>query len=251
MDHNHIAIDIISVSKIYRGNSVPAIDNVSLRIPEGQIMGLLGPNGAGKTTMIKMLCGLLSPDAGEIFIGGLSFKNRPEGIKKIIGVVPQDIALFPSLTARENLKVFGGIGGLKGKMLKQRIDELLPLFGLDNSAGRKVEHFSGGMKRRLNLIAGLMHDPRILFLDEPTVGVDVQSKKVIIDNIFEINRKGTTIVYTSHYLEEAENLCSSVAILDHGRVIARGSVKDLIIKSGNNSSLEDVFLSLTGESLRD
>ena len=251
MFYNQIAIDIKRVSKFYKGNSVPAIDHVSLQVPKGQIFGLLGPNGAGKTTMIKMLCGLLSPTEGAIFIGGLSLKTQMSGIKKLIGVVPQDIALFPSLTARENLKVFGGIGGLRGKKLKQRIDEMLPVFGLENSADRRVEHFSGGMKRRLNLIAGLMHDPQILFLDEPTVGVDVHSKKVITDNLFEINRKGTTIVYTSHYLEEAENLCSSIAILDKGKIITSGLLGELIRNSGINTSLEDVFLSLTGESLRD
>jgi ABC-2 type transport system ATP-binding protein len=246
-----IAIELINLSFKYKGNPVPSVDRVNLRVAGGQIFGLLGPNGAGKTTTIKMLCGLLQPSAGEIYIDGFSMKSQNDRIKRIIGVVPQDLALFPSLTARENLSIFGGIYGIDKRTLKQRIDELLPLFGLDTAAGKRVDQFSGGMKRRLNLLAGIIHKPRILFLDEPTVGVDVHSKKVIIDNLFEINRQGTTIIYTSHYLEEAENLCSSLAILDRGRIISTGMMQDIINKYGNDISLEDVFLSLTGESLRD
>lgn len=246
-----IAIELIDLSYKYKGNPIPSVDRVNLRVAGGQIFGLLGPNGAGKTTTIKMLCGLLQPVTGEIYIDGFSMKAQHDEIKKIIGVVPQDLALFPSLTARENLSIFGGIYGIDKRTLKQRIDELLPVFGLDTAAGKRVDQYSGGMKRRLNLLAGIIHKPRILFLDEPTVGVDVHSKKVIIDNLFEINRQGTTIIYTSHYLEEAEYLCSSLAILDRGRIISTGMMQDIINKYGNDISLEDVFLSLTGESLRD
>ena len=246
-----VAIELVNLSYKYKGNPAPSVDRVNLRVAGGQIFGLLGPNGAGKTTTIKMLCGLLQPTAGEIYIDGLSMKTQNDKIKRIIGVVPQDLALFPSLTARENLSIFGGIYGIDKRTLKQRIDELLPLFGLDTAEGKRVDQYSGGMKRRLNLLAGIIHKPRILFLDEPTVGVDVHSKKVIIDNLFGIKHQGTTIIYTSHYLEEAENLCSSLAILDRGRIVSTGMMQDIISKYGNDTSLEDIFLSLTGESLRD
>jgi len=251
MDSTNTMIDIADLTKYYKGNVEPALDHVSLQVPEGQIFGLLGPNGAGKTTMIKILCGLLLPTEGRITIGGFAHDRQMASIRKIIGVVPQDIALYPSLTARENLSVYGGIYGLNRKVLKDRIDELIPLFGLEKSRDRRVEHFSGGMKRRLNLIAGLLHMPRIVFLDEPTVGVDVHSKNVIIENLFEINRTGTTIIYTSHYLEEAENLCSHIAILDEGRIIAKGTLNEITTRANQHESLEEVFLGLTGKTVRD
>jgi len=246
-----IAIEIRDLVKQYRGNEKPSVDGVSLNIPEGRIFGLLGPNGAGKTTMIRILCGLLDPSAGTVEIGGYSLKSELSEIKSIIGVVPQEIALYSTLTARENLRVFGGILGLKGKLLRDRMEEQLTLFGLDKYPRMQVGRYSGGMKRRLNLIAGMMHRPRILFLDEPTVGVDVQSKNVIIENLFEINRGGTTIVYTSHYLEEAEHLCSYLAILDEGRIITRGSLSEIRKIHKTDSKLEDIFLELTGKNLRD
>ncbi len=245
------AIDIVNLTKFYRGSSKPAVDRVSMCIPEKQIFGLLGPNGAGKTTMIRILCGLLSPTEGEITIGGYSLKKQLPMIRKIIGVVPQEIALYHSLTAYENLKVYGGICGLHGAALKERIDSQLAIFGLEKSRNVLVGKYSGGMKRRLNLVAGMMHDPKILFLDEPTVGVDVQSKNVIIENLMEINRLGTTIIYTSHYLEEAEMLCSSLAIIDEGRIIANGSLNQIRKKSKPDATLEDIFLELTGKKLRD
>jgi len=246
-----IAIDIKDLTKYYRGGLKPAVDKLNLSIVKGTIFGLLGPNGAGKTTTIRILCGLLSPTGGEVMIGGFSMKNELHEIKKIIGVVPQEIALYPSLNARENLTVFGGICGLKGYSLKKRIDEMLALFGLEKSQYLQVERFSGGMKRRLNLIAGLLHNPGILFLDEPTVGVDVQSKNVIIENLMEINRAGTTIVYTSHHLEEAENLCSHLAIIDEGKTIAKGTLNEIRSVNNTDSKLEEIFLELTGKDLRD
>jgi ABC-2 type transport system ATP-binding protein len=251
MSSDKPAIDIQNLTKYYRGNEKPAIDGVTLRIMEGHIFGLLGPNGAGKTTMIRILCGLLTPTAGEIIIGGYSLKNDLARIRKIIGVVPQEIALYQTLTARENLSIYGGISGLRGDQLKKRIDEQLVKFGLEKSRNVQVGRFSGGMKRRLNLIVGLMHEPHILFLDEPTVGVDVQSKNVIIESLFNINRAGTTIIYTSHYLEEAENLCSTLAILDEGRIIAKGSLNEIRKENNSEAKLEDIFLQLTGKTLRD
>jgi ABC-2 type transport system ATP-binding protein len=245
------AIKIRDLTRVYRGNFKPAVDKVNLDIPEGQLFGLLGPNGAGKTTMIRILCGLLAPTAGEVTIGGFSLQHDLPSIRRIIGVVPQEIALYPSLSARENLTVFGGVCGLTGNELRTRIDKWLNVFGLEKNQHRQVGRFSGGMKRRLNLIAGLLHNPRILFLDEPTVGVDVQSKMVIIDNLMEINRGGTTIVYTSHYLEEAENLCSCLAIIDEGRIITHGTLNEIRKEHNTESDLENIFIKLTGKDLRD
>lgn len=251
MKPGNAAIAIDGLTKVYKGNSKPALNNISLTIDPGHIFGLLGPNGAGKTTMIRILCGLLSATSGEVFINGLSVKAKMHEIRRIIGVVPQEIALYPSLTAYENLAVYGGICGLKGKTLKLRMDGLLPVFGLEKSLHQRVDRFSGGMKRRLNLMVGMLHNPHLLFLDEPTVGVDVQSKKVILENLVLTNRAGTTIIYTSHYLEEAENLCTDIAILDEGQIIARGS-PDRIRNSGDSpASLEDIFLALTGKEVRD
>jgi len=245
------SIDIKNLTKYYRGNEKPAIDRVTLGITEGHIFGLLGPNGAGKTTMIRILCGLLTPTEGQITIGGYSLKSELAEIRKIIGVVPQEIALYQSLTAHENLAVYGGIYGLRGARLTDRIDEQLQKFGLEKSRNVQVGRFSGGMKRRLNLIVGLMHNPRILFLDEPTVGVDVQSKNVIIESLKDINQAGTTIIYTSHYLEEAEVLCTSLAIIDEGRIITQGSLDEIKKENNSTAKLEDIFLQLTGKSLRD
>jgi ABC-2 type transport system ATP-binding protein len=250
MEEN-ISIHIGNLTKWYKGNPKPAINNINLNIIEGRIFGLLGPNGAGKTTTIKILCGLLAPTGGEITIGGYSLKHEYNKIRKIIGVVPQEIALYPTLTARENLSVYGGICGLKGTDLKERMDKWLQTFGLEKSQHQQIGRYSGGMKRRLNLIAGIIHDPRILFLDEPTVGVDVHSKNVIIENLFNLNRAGTTIVYTSHYLEEAENLCSHLAIIDEGNIITEGSLEEIRQKHNTMSKLEDIFLELTGRGLRD
>lgn len=251
MNPGNAALVLHGLTKIYKGNNRPALNNISLTIDRGHIFGLLGPNGAGKTTMIRILCGLLSATSGEVFISGLSVNEKLREIRRIIGVVPQEIALYPTLTAYENLSVYGGICGLNAKSLKLRMEELLPVFGLEKSLHSRVDRFSGGMKRRLNLMVGMLHNPHLLFLDEPTVGVDVQSKKVILENLVSTNRAGTTIIYTSHYLEEAENLCTDIAILDEGQIIARGS-PDRIRNSGDSpASLEDVYLELTGKGVRD
>jgi ABC-2 type transport system ATP-binding protein len=249
--NGEVAIHIQNLTRQYKGSARPAVDNVTMDIYKGQIFGLLGPNGAGKTTMIRILCGLLAPTIGDVTIGGYSLKHELHKIRHIIGMVPQEIALYPTLTARENLSVYGGICGLKGNDLKQRIDRWLTVFGLEKSQHQQVGRYSGGMKRRLNLIAGLLHTPQILFLDEPTVGVDVQSKNVIIKNLMEINMTGTTIVYTSHYLEEAENLCSYFAIIDEGHIISQGTLQEIRKENKTESKLEDIFLELTGKDLRD
>lgn len=244
-------IEIKHLTKIYKGSTKPAIDNISLDIEPGEIYGLLGPNGAGKTTTISILCGLFDPTKGNIFIDGMDYYHSAEKIKSIIGVVPQDIALYPSLTAKENLIFFGHLYGLKGASLRNRINECLELFGLEKNANRKIKTFSGGMKRRINLIAGILHKPKVIFLDEPTVGVDVQSRNVILEHLRNINKEGTTLIYTSHYMEEAENFCTRVAIIDQGKIITEGRPKELINSKEEYKDLESIFLNLTGKALRD
>ena len=251
MQENKPIIEIKHLTKIYRGSNKPAINNISLDIQPGEIYGLLGPNGAGKTTTISILCGLFDPTAGNVFIDGMDYTHSSEKIKSIIGVVPQDIALYPSLTAKENLTFFGHLYGLKGKTLSNRINECLELFGLEKTANRKIKTYSGGMKRRINLIAGILHKPKLIFLDEPTVGVDVQSRNVILEHLRNINKEGATLIYTSHYMEEAENFCTHVAIIDEGNVITEGRPKDLIKNNKEYNDLESMFLHLTGKALRD
>lgn len=244
-------IQISQLSKKYKDAEMDALKNFTLSINEGQIFGLLGPNGAGKTTLISILCGLVKPTSGQFTIDKLTYAHEAFEIKKIIGVVPQEYALYPTLTARENLLYFGSMYGLKGNDLKEKVIESLDFLGLLKFADKRVETFSGGMKRRVNLIAGILHNPKILFLDEPTVGVDVQSKNAIIDYLKQLNKKGTTIIYTSHHLSEAEDFCTEIAIIDHGQLFAKGTPKKLINETKNANNLEDVFISLTGKELRD
>ncbi|NDP28143.1 MAG: ABC transporter ATP-binding protein [Flavobacterium sp.] len=223
----------------------------SLAVNEGQIFGLLGPNGAGKTTLISMLCGLTKPTSGSFSINNMTYAKNGSDIKKIIGVVPQEYALYPTLTAKENLMYFGSMYGLKGNNLKEKVLESLDFLGLLKFADKRIETFSGGMKRRVNLIAGILHNPKILFLDEPTVGVDVQSKNAIIDYLKELNKNGTTIIYTSHHLSEAQDFCTDIAIIDRGQLYAQGTPESLIGEVSKANNLEDVFISLTGKELRD
>lgn len=244
-------IELENISKTYPGSLVAAVDDLSLAIPLHARFGLLGPNGAGKTTTISILCGLLQYDSGHIRINGMSLEKKYRKIRKMIGLVPQDIALYESLTARENLRFIGEMYGLKGKGLRDRIDESLEKVGLIQYASKAVKAFSGGMKRRINLVAGMLHEPEILILDEPTSGVDVQSRSLILQLLFELNEKGTTIIYTSHYLEEAEELCNHIAIIDAGKVIIKGETAGIINGHAGCNNLESVFLHLTGRKLRD
>lgn len=244
-------IQINQLSKKYKDAETYSLNDFSLAVTEGQIFGLLGPNGAGKTTLISMLCGLIKPTSGSFSINNLTYAKNSNEIKKIIGVVPQEYALYPTLTARENLMYFGSMYGLKGDDLKEKVIESLDFLGLLKFADKRIETFSGGMKRRVNLIAGILHNPKILFLDEPTVGVDVQSKNAIIDYLKELNKKGTTIIYTSHHLSEAEDFCTDIAIIDRGQLYAQGTPENLIAATPNANNLEDVFISLTGKELRD
>ena len=244
-------IHINELYKKYKDADDFSVNNLNLIIEEKEIFGLLGPNGAGKTTLLSMLCGLIKPTSGNFTIQNLSYDKNATQIKNIIGVVPQEYALYPTLTARENLRYFGSMYGLKGKELCSKVDEALDHLGLLKFASKKVDTFSGGMKRRVNLIAGILHNPKVLFLDEPTVGVDVQSKNVIIDYLKELNQNGTTIIYTSHHLTEAQDFCSKIAIIDRGRIYAEGTPEVLISATPNAHNLEDVFISLTGKELRD
>jgi ABC-2 type transport system ATP-binding protein len=244
-------IQISSLSKIYKDAEMYSLDDFSLNINEGEIYGLLGPNGAGKTTLISILCGLIKPTSGSFTIDNLVYSKNADEIKKIIGVVPQEYALYPTLTARENLLYFGSMYGLKGNDLKEKVIDSLEFLGLLKFADKRIETFSGGMKRRVNLIAGILHNPKILFLDEPTVGVDVHSKNVIIEYLKRLNKTGTTIIYTSHHLSEAQDFCTNIAIVDRGIIFAEGTPKNLIETTANARNLEDVFISLTGKELRD
>ena len=221
-------VEIRQLSKTYPGAGRPAVDGVDLAIAHGRIFGLLGPNGAGKTTLLSMLCGLLPPSSGSLRIRGQDVRHQDAAIKRRLGLAPQDLALYPYLTARENLAYFGGMLGLHGAALRRRLDYCLDTAGLNDVADRRVETFSGGLKRRLNLVIALLHEPELLILDEPTVGIDPQSRRFIHENLKRLNAEGMSIIYTSHYMEEVEQLCDEVAIIDHGRIIAQGSVDGLL-----------------------
>lgn len=244
-------IEIQQISKKYKGADNYSVSNLDLSVVEGEIFGLLGPNGAGKTTLISMLCSLIKATSGQFTIDGLNYKEHKNQLKQLIGIVPQEYALYNSLTAYENLMYFGAMYGLKGSVLKEKITTALVRLGLGDFAHKKIGTFSGGMKRRINLIASILHEPKVLFLDEPTVGVDVQSKNVIIQHLQELNDSGTTIIYTSHHLNEAEHFCTNVAIIDHGKIMIEGRPKDLIENQPEANNLEDVFIALTGKALRD
>jgi len=245
------AIKIEHLVKSYPGSEKPVVNGLNLTINEGEIFGLLGPNGAGKTTTISILTGMRKANSGKITIDGKNPETDFEAIKQVIGVVPQDIALYETLTARENLTFFGVMYGLKGKQLRDRVNSLLEIFGLEKVGNRLIRFYSGGMKRRVNLIAGILHNPKILFLDEPTVGIDVQSRNAIIEYLQELNKHGMTIVYTSHHLEEAQHFCSQVTIIDSGLPIISGKPSELIGSQPEYHNLEAIFLKLTGYRIRD
>ncbi|MBQ0152963.1 MAG: ABC transporter ATP-binding protein [Chryseobacterium sp.] len=248
MEHS---IEIKNLYKKYKNSDDFSVNDISLTIDKNDIYGILGPNGAGKTTFISMLSGLIKPTSGSFTLNGLSPQKDFSKIKQMIGVVPQEYALYPTLTAKENLLYFGSLYGLKNKHLQKIVDDSLEIMGLGKFANKKVEQFSGGMKRRCNLLAGTLHNPQILFLDEPTVGVDVQSKKVIIEYLEEQNKNGTCIIYTSHHLAEAEEFCTKIAIIDNGKIFAVGTPQELISQTESANNLEDVFIALTGKELRD
>jgi len=211
---------------------VQAVRGISLRVARGEVFGLLGPNGAGKTTTISMMTGLLPPTSGSVTVDGLDLKVETNAVKAKLGLVPQELALYPTLSARQNLNFFGRIYGLKGKELRGRVNEVLHMIGLTDRADDAIEDYSGGMKRRVNIGAGLLHKPEVLFLDEPTVGVDPQSRNAIFESVEALNRAGMSVIYTTHYMEEAQRLCHRVAIVDEGEIIALDTPTALIRSLG-------------------
>jgi ABC-2 type transport system ATP-binding protein len=236
--------------------SLVAVNDVSFTIEPGQILGLLGPNGAGKTTTVSMISGLLTADSGEVRVDGRPLSGDTDSAKRKIGLVPQDLALYDELSARDNLRFFGALYNLTGAALEQAIASALTLVGLSDRVRDRVKTFSGGMKRRLNLAAALLHNPEILLLDEPTAGVDPQSRNAIFDNLEELKRRGKALLYTTHYMEEAERLADRVVVIDRGVVVANDTLAGLYEKApvpagSGRVSLESVFLELTGKSLRD
>lgn len=219
-------LEVKRLSKSY--GSLKAVDGISFKVEKGEIIGLLGPNGAGKSTTISMISTLLKPDAGEILYKGKDIVKTPKSIQKELGIVPQEIALYPTLSGYDNLKFWGQAYGLSGDKLKSRIVEVSEIIGINERLKDKVENYSGGMKRRLNIGAALLHEPEILIMDEPTVGIDPQSRNHILDTVLELNKTGMTIVYTSHYMEEVEYLCRNIHIMDSGHVIASGTQDELV-----------------------
>ena len=215
-----------------------AVQGVSFQIAQGEIYSLLGPNGAGKTTTISMLTGLLAPTQGDATIDGHSVVKNVNEVKKVIGVVPQEIALYPTITARENLIFWGKMYGLSGKKLEQRVNAALEIAGLADRAKDKVDTFSGGMKRRINIAVGLLHEPKIIFMDEPTVGIDPQSRRRILDTVKELNQQGMAVLYTTHYMEEAEELSHRIGIIDHGKLIAQGTLSELTKMVGEYETVQ-------------
>jgi len=230
-----------------------AVNGVSFTIGKNEIFGLLGPNGAGKTTTIRMLSTVLEPDSAEVTIGGVSTRQQAEKARSLIGVCPQDLALYEDLSAIDNLLFFGRLVGLNGREAKAQAMSHLALMGLEQRARGKISKFSGGMKRRVNLAIALMGHPQLLFLDEPTVGIDPQSRNKIFETIFSLRDNGMTILYTTHYMEEADRLCDRVAIMDGGAIAAMDTPRVLKGRIGDPDKVtqEDVFLKLTGRSLRD
>ena len=245
------ALAATRVEMVYPKMSKPALHEFNISVREGEVFGLLGPNGAGKTTAISIMCSLLRPAKGTVSIHGLDVRRHSRAIREMMGIVPQDIALYPTLTARENLRYFGRLYGMHGHSLETRITECLQWVGLEERADHFVKTYSGGMKRRANLAAGCLHSPRLLFLDEPTVGIDPQSRNLILEKLALLQREGTTMIYTTHYMEEAEGLCTRILILDEGRTIAQGTPKELIAANEGCANLADLFFALTGKQLRD
>jgi len=242
---------IIEVRKLVkRYGELTAVDSVSFEVAEGEIFGLLGPNGAGKTTTIAILSSLIPPTSGAALVAGIDVTHDSLAARSKIGVVPQEIALYPSLSARENLTFWGRMYGVPSEALPRRIDEILDTVGLTERAGNRLDTFSGGMKRRVNIAAGLLHRPDVLFLDEPTVGIDPQTRRSILDLVKDLNGQGLSVLYTTHYLEEAEFLCDRIGIMDEGRMIAIGTRQELTSQIGMNEIVTIAADGLSGDAAR-
>ena len=249
-----MAEDFLTAKNLVKSfDGIQAVNDVSFTIKKQEIFGLLGPNGAGKTTTIRILSTVLHPDDGDVTIGNHSVLREADSVRAIIGVCPQELALYPELSAMDNLVFFGRMAGLRGREAKEQAHLNLELVGLMDRAKDVVDKFSGGMKRRVNIAIALMSRPELLFLDEPTVGIDPQSRNHIFDTILKLRDEGMTVLYTTHYMEEADRLCDRIGIMDHGELIALGSSNDLKSRIGSldTVTLEEVFLNLTGRSLRD
>jgi ABC-2 type transport system ATP-binding protein len=245
---NESAITIEHLTKQYQ--DVKALDDLNLQVKKGELFGLLGPNGAGKTTTISILCGLLKPTSGAATVCGYDIQKDSTKIKEQIGVCIQETAIYTFLTGKENVALFGNLHAMDKDTLKKRSSMLLEKMGLAEDAKRKAEKYSGGMKRRLSLTLALIHDPQVAFLDEPTVAMDPQSRHAVWDFVKELKAQNKTIILTTHYMEEAEELCDRVGIIDHGKLIALGTPKELISKN-NVKNLEEVFIELTGRKMRE
>lgn len=239
------AIEVTNLQKKF--GSLTAVNKISFSTPAGSIFSLLGPNGAGKSTTISILSGLLAADGGEAAIMGHSVRAESQAARLALGVVPQEIALYPDLSARENLVFWGKMYGLRGVKLADRVQAILEMIGLSDRQKDRIGTFSGGMKRRVNIGAALLHNPPVVMMDEPTVGIDPQSRRHILDSIKELNRQGTTVLYTTHYMEEAQELSDQIAIMDHGEIIACGTLRELLRLVGEQTRVE---LTLQGESAR-
>lgn len=243
-------IEIKRLTKRYYRAEVDTLKGIDLNIQTGDRFGILGPNGAGKTTLISILCGIIEASTGHCTFYQKNQSLSPKELPTFIGFVPQDFALYEALTPYQNLAYFGALHNLSKQVIKERAEELLKILGLEHVANKKVSTFSGGMKRRVNLAIGIIHNPTILFLDEPTVGVDVQSKMAIMRFLEAYNKKGTTIVYTSHHLDEAQEFCNQIALIDEGRIILKGAT-DTLLKENKLTDLKALFIKFTGEAYRD
>ena len=241
-----LAINIHGLTFTYPGNSLPLFSRLNLKITCGERFGLFGPNGAGKTTLMHLMTGLLSFSEGSIELMGKEIKKGDTSVRKLFGFVPQELSFYHELSPVENLAFFGAWYGLNKPEIKTRTNELLEILGLTEVKDKPVEKFSGGMKRRVNLAIGVIHNPQILFLDEPTVGVDVQTRLAIIHYLRELNKDGTTLIYTSHQLSEAEGLCEQIALIDEGKIIAHDNLHTLLTQHGQDG-LENLFVNLTGK----
>ncbi|MBS1530407.1 MAG: ABC transporter ATP-binding protein [Bacteroidetes bacterium] len=247
--NNLLAVNIANLGFHYKDNEGVVFSGLNLQVKKGERFGLFGPNGAGKTTLLSLTTGLLSPAEGSVQLLGLDVHRNHREVNKLLGFVPQDFSFYEELTPVENMEFFGAWAGLSKQQIKVKTDELLQILGLENVRDKRVGRFSGGMKRRVNLAIGVIHDPAILILDEPTVGVDVQTRHAIVDYLVQLNNKGTTLIYTSHQLSEAEDLCHVAALIDDGKIIAQGLIRDLL-EEHKQEDLEHLFLELTGKEFR-